>query len=415
MIPLGTPARMEYSGNDLAFVFPTNFPVYEAANLIVYVTEVATEIETPLLVDVDYLLTGVNIQNTNGVVTLVDIGQPWLTSGKLAIGYNIMVKFTEQAYQPAKLRDLGRFAPENVERSIDRHTMNIIAIKDVADDAAVIAQEALDLANSLSASLDSSGLPDGALAGSFLESLDGETAGWKDGAYSGFSLRFGSAFTSTGLDDTIRKILNFGYIPATISLSCSPAQSVREKGTTVSSVTMTATTVKKSDNITSVTHFRNGVLVNTVSSPNPAGGSDAFTESTSFSDNMSFYAKVFDGTTLVQSNTVSYPFVYPYYYGAGVAGKTPAQVAALTKAVVSSNANYNVSFTSANGDVYYFAYPASYGNLTSILDENGFEVLSSFTKTVGSITGLDTTSVSYNIYAFNNPVIAGTTNFIFKR
>ena len=44
------------------------------------------------------------------------------------------------------------------------------------------------------------------------------------------------------------------------------------------------------------------------------------------------------------------------------------------------------------------AYPKSYGVLSSILDPNGFEQLSSFTCLEKSIVGLDGTSQQYYVY-----------------
>ena len=58
--------------------------------------------------------------------------------------------------------------------------------------------------------------------------------------------------------------------------------------------------------------------------------------------------------------------------------------------------------TSPSSEVYYFAYPSSYGSLTSILDTNGFETLSDYTKRTENITGLDASSQEYFIYEFNN-------------
>jgi hypothetical protein len=283
-----------------------------------------------------------------------------------------------------------------------------------------VSQSVLDAAASAAAAAASAAsvsdtVPSGGAVGDFLERDTLTTTEWKDGSYSGYSARFTEMFSSTGLKDTLDKILMITYAAPTISLSCSPSSAVREKGTTVAAVTMTATTTKFSDDITGVTHFRNGVLVDTEASPIAAGGVETFTESTPFSDTMTFYSKVTDGTTLVQSNTVTYSYVYPYYYGAGAVSLSAANVALLTKYVIASTASMNRSFTTSNGDVYYFAYPASYGALSSILDENGFETISDWTLRTENITGLDASAVSYRIYEFNNPVVAGSTDYTFIR
>jgi hypothetical protein len=259
-----------------------------------------------------------------------------------------------------------------------------------------------------------SSVPSGGVDYDFLE-VSGAALQYQSGVFSGYSSRFSTAWSTDGLRDTLLAILDFTYLAPQISLSCSPAQSVREKGTTVASVTMTATTTKRTDDITAVRHYRNGVLVDTEAAPAAGGGVETFTESTPFSDTMTFYSQVDDGTSTVQSSTVTYPFVYPYYSGAGAPSLTAAQVAALTKDIRVSTASLNKSFTTANGDVYYFAYPASYGALTSILDENGFETFGDWTLRTENITGLDASAQSYRIYEFNNPVVAGSTNYTFIR
>ena len=143
---------------------------------------------------------------------------------------------------------------------------------------------------------------------------------------------------------------------------------------------------------------------------------------TTFSDTTSFIGQVDDvadngnGPSTANSNTVTYSFVYPYYFGFGDPGLTASQVAALTKDVIASTASKTVTFNpNVGGKKFYFAYPASYGALTSILDVNNFETIGDWTLTTTNITGLDTTAQSYRIYSFNNTVVAGTYQYTFKR
>lgn len=241
-----------------------------------------------------------------------------------------------------------------------------------------------------------------------------------DYAYSGYSSRFLEVFSSSGLNDTMNKILKLVYTAPGISLAASGSGTIREKGDPVTSTTLTATVTKKSDPIAEVRFYRNpSTLLDTKTGTIPSGGPESTTYSTSFSDNVTFRAEADDngasgGPTTV-SATASFSFVYPYYNGAGSVGKTPAQVAALTKSIISSTATVNKTMTAANGEVFYFAYPASYGALTSILDVNGFETLPDWTRTTQNITGLDSTPQSYYIYEFNNPVVAGAYYYSFRR
>ena len=55
------------------------------------------------------------------------------------------------------------------------------------------------------------------------------------------------------------------------------------------------------------------------------------------------------------------------------------------------------------------AYPASYGNISTIIDPNGFDITGSFTKSQVAVTANDSTSQTYNVY-----VSSANTNSNFK-
>lgn len=266
------------------------------------------------------------------------------------------------------------------------------------------------------------GLPPGGDAGSTivkLSSVDGD-AEWDQLSFSGFSARFNESFSSDDLRDTLEKILDLSYLPPLVTLSGS-SNILREKGDTVSSITLSANVTKRSDDIARIQFFQGVSSIQDEAPPaNTGTGITTAPYAVPFSDNISFTVQVTDdgtngGPTVVTSNTLTYSFVYPYYFGAGAVGLSAAAVAGLSKNIINSTASLNRSFTTTAGQVYYFAYPASYGVLTSILDENGFEVIGDWTLRVENITGLDLSPVSYNIYEFNNPVTAGTTDFTFSR
>lgn len=246
--------------------------------------------------------------------------------------------------------------------------------------------------------------------------------GWENFIYEGFSSRFNQSVSLAGLKDVLDYILAITYLGPLIASFSGSSNTLREKGTSVSGITLSVNVTKRSNLIAQIVFKQSGTTFQTFAPPAQTGSGVTASSNavTPFTDNMTFSVEVTDavvgpdgGNTVTSSTT--YSFVYPYYYGAAVPGRTPAQVAALTKSIITENTNYNRPFTTANGDVYYFAYPASYGNLVSILDENGFETFSSWTKTTANITGLDASAVSYNIYEFNNPVVAGSTNFTFKQ
>ena len=241
--------------------------------------------------------------------------------------------------------------------------------------------------------------------------------------YDGYSSRFNQIFTSEGLNDTLEKILLITYTAPQISLSGS-SNTLREKGTSVSNVTLTAAITKRSDPIDEVRFYLNpSTLLDTQTSGGaiPNGGNSTYLYAGPFSDNVTFRAEVDDngatgGPTTV-SATTTYSFVYPYYTGAGSAGKTGAQIRSdLVTDVSSSNSNKTVIFSGVNnGQVLYLAYPQSYGALTHIYDINNFDTIADWTQSVKSITGLDGNPVNYYVYEFNNPLVSGSYTYRFVR
>jgi hypothetical protein len=97
------------------------------------------------------------------------------------------------------------------------------------------------------------------------------------------------------------------------------------------------------------------------------------------------------------SRTATY--VYPIYYGSSTTDySTSGDVdGVLSKSIVSKSTrtvNYDFSNKFA-----YFCYPASYGDLSSVKDGNGFEVLGAFTKYTRNQAGsAGWSAISYNIY-----------------
>ena len=264
--------------------------------------------------------------------------------------------------------------------------------------------------------------PGGAIGAALVKSSAADSdAIWLDLVYEGFSSRFNSTVSLAGLKNTLDYILAISYLGPLIASFTGSSNVLREKGESVASVTLSTNVTKRSSLISRIRFLQGATVVADNNPPvNTGSGVTTATYSTPFTDNITFTTEVTDtadggsGPTTV-SASASYNFVYPYYSGAAAPARTAAQVATLAKTIVVSTATLNKVFTAAGGDVYYYAYPASYGNLTSILDESGFEVFSAFTRRTENITGLDGNAVSYAIYVSNNPVVAGTTNFTFKR
>lgn len=94
--------------------------------------------------------------------------------------------------------------------------------------------------------------------------------------------------------------------------------------------------------------------------------------------------------------------VEPYYYGVGAKELTPKEVSMLT---VDFRENTPVFTTAVSpvDQVWYFAYPDSYPPLTSIKDQNGFELIYDFKMTTGNdIINARGERNSYRIYEYVN-------------
>lgn len=204
----------------------------------------------------------------------------------------------------------------------------------------------------------------------------------------------------------------YPYLGPTVSLTSTPAVGVYEFGNAQTPINLSATTVRNSNPITSVIFQRsiNGgafATIDTVAVPLPNGGLETFSDTppapvaVAQVASQVYRSTVGDGTTTANSNTRTYSYVYPFYYGSGAVGLSGAGVGALTKAIVVQG-SYTRAFAPV-AQVYYYAYPSSYPALTSIIDQNGFNITADWTVTTPVvITGLDATPQNYRVYEFNN-------------
>lgn len=133
-----------------------------------------------------------------------------------------------------------------------------------------------------------------------------------------------------------------------------------------------------------------------------SGTSVAVTVSDSITANKTFTARATDPTKAYTGGNVTFTFVYPFYWGVVASGAPvdSAAIVGLTKSVTNKG-NKTVSYTTSGVQQAVFAFPASYGDLKSIMDQNNFENIDTFTKSTVQVTGLDSTPQQYNVYVSN--------------
>jgi hypothetical protein len=246
---------------------------------------------------------------------------------------------------------------------------------------------------------------------------------------SGVSQLTGGFLSYSGILDALAKIFRFVYTLPSASLSGTSSGTLFERGNTQTNPTLSVSITKQSDPILDVSFYDGSITgpnqigaTQTSGGGIPAGGVNTQVTAVAFGSNRTFWARVRDngagngGTPQNRDVSVTYNFVYPYYRGAGAAG-LGAAVAGLTKVIQNNTPTSGLlAFSVTAGQKVYYSYPAAYAALTSILDQNGFEVIGSFTPTTVSITGLDATSQSYRVYEITSAIgVTGTYSYNFRQ
>lgn len=418
-----------YLGNGTLATYSFSFKVRQASDILIIVYK--TDDDTLVFQERGNVLTNVlsvafDSLNGGGTITL---------PANLALDRKLIIKLAVDApVQDFRFRNQSDFELRQFENGLDQLTAQVQRLTEKISRTFRLSDKATYEAN-LNMEIDSppvaNGIPKFDANGEIVEFVTPAEivnaaggGGFVDTnyAFNGYSARFSEAFATADLLTTLQQIINLSYLGPTISLSGTGSGTIREKGASLASAPLSATITKRSNDIAAVRFYRGITLIDTQTSGGaiPSGGVNSYTDSTGWTDTIAFSAQVDDiagggGPTTVTSNTVTYTFVYPYYSGAGAPGLSAAAVGGLTKDIIASTATVNKTITAANGNVFYFAYPASYGALTSILDVSSFETFSDWTLRTENITGLDGNPISYRIYEFENPVVAGNYYYSFRR
>lgn len=114
-----------YPGTGAGNSFPFPFPVFQSGDIAVSIlnTNVVPNITYQLTNGFDYTVTGLNPSATpassQGLVTLVNHSQAWLTGANLATGFVITLKRVVSLTQLSSFRNQGSFYPETIEDALD--------------------------------------------------------------------------------------------------------------------------------------------------------------------------------------------------------------------------------------------------------------------------------------------------------
>ena len=212
-------------------------------------------------------------------------------------------------------------------------------------------------------------------------------------------LNSGSSVKDKTTMEVLESIL-FPYQKPTVSFAISPSKTTYESGTTVSSITFTINTTKKSNDIQSIKVYDGSTLLTTITSGVANGGTFTYTYSCNITSNTTLKVEVSDGTSTV-SATKNITFANKSYYGFvadGVAIDDTAIKGLQNSSLKTSKALTYSGITCVDSRIVY-AYPQSQGLLSSILDGSGFEYIDSYDCATIAVDG-----VNYYVYSLIEPI-----------
>ena len=207
----------------------------------------------------------------------------------------------------------------------------------------------------------------------------------------------------------------YPYVAFSLNVdSIIPSTNVYEKGT---SATITSVTVKITNGSRNITNLKlyDGSSKTTLLGEKTSGisTSNTFTINKTVGSSVSFYAEATDGVSTIGDSTSFLSFYYPTFYGSLNAGYTLTSDLITNKAKSLKSSKTNTFTFTATNQHPFVAFPASYGNLTSIKDSSNLEYIGDFTKTTMNLTVTGGT-VSYNIYVLKDPTDISDYKFIFS-
>lgn len=430
--------REVYLGDGIQTVFTFDFKIVDVAHLkVLYVDPTGALVWETRGNDTTYFTTLLNENLDGGTIT-------WVTD-EPGIDYQIILLLADDTpTQPSRYTTDSRYTMKKIEASLDTLSGQIQRIRYLLDRSLRLPEKITEAISTELAELLPEGvlttdingnftvtprtefsneegggsLPVGGDAFALLEKVsatDGD-ATWTDPlVYTGFTERFSQLVNLQGAKAVIDYIMQMGYAPPTLSLGGSVSTAAREIGNTITSVDLSAVVGKILDDIAEVRFYLqpSTLLVTQTTGPAiPGGGTNTYSYATPFSTTTSFRAEVDDISVEAKPSrtaTLTYPFYYPYFSGKGGAAVTPATIySTFNKTIATTPASIAIAFSFAIGEKPYFAYPASFADLTSIKNVNNLETIGSWTKRTENMTNAYGQTTSYKIYEFNN--VAGVAN-----
>lgn len=216
----------------------------------------------------------------------------------------------------------------------------------------------------------------------------------------------GTTFTEKQFNEIFTDML-YPYVPPEVGMTTTLSK-YYELGTTVSVLPFVLNVVKRSENISKASLYKDNIFVADFKNLPIDGGSDSYNYNIGINSSTTFSARVIDEkNTVTKSGDISFIFNNPIYAG------VVASVAELTNVSIKSGVKYfdydNINaidispILSPNEQCFFFAYKSYTGESESvtIYDGNGLNITPSFEPSTLLITNANGDSVLYTCWVSN--------------
>jgi hypothetical protein len=197
------------------------------------------------------------------------------------------------------------------------------------------------------------------------------------------------------IDQAIETI---NYKQGSCSINTSPSQILYNVGESINSIIINYSIIKGTNDIGSIKLYKNDLLINTLSNNIQLNGS--ITDGSIINTDTTFKIVFNDGKQDVESNIININFVNDFYYGVVDNVELNESLIKNLSSIKSLKENLDLIVTPVNKKIV-IAYPSIYGDLSSIIDSENYDIINAFSKSIINLT-LNSTQVPYNIYCSNN-------------
>lgn len=211
-------------------------------------------------------------------------------------------------------------------------------------------------------------------------------------------------FISEGINilDLVYKMLH-PYVKPNVSFSSSPYNPLNKLGQQLTVNNLNINISNNSDVIKSIQLFKNDTLLDQIAVTN--SNQYIYNSPITMTNNTTLKLVVNDGKNSI-SEYINYEFVHPIYYGS--TNSIPNSISGLKEELIKKS-NKEIIYNNSTVQYQIFAYPKSYGLLSSIQNDSDLNCITGF-----NYTTINANNIEYYLYYTKIPSIINNYKYIFK-